>query len=138
MRKGFDRSLAMALNTTRGVLFVDYVSIPPNAATRVFPFPTVEGPTDEKHRPPERSEPGSLLGEVMVRLFAAEREKVAEYAIQLVLAKNDTRRPEFERFQRVLAAGPTRPPNVSTTSTAAPQTIMPAKNLVPNKSMEKK
>lgn len=97
MRKGFDRTLARALMTTRDVLFSEYANIAPADTAQlmlhpdhVYPLPS--NPTDELFLT-------EALDAAVARLHDDERAKVAEYTIQLVLSKNDARRAEFERLR---------------------------------------
>ncbi|HEX8340075.1 MAG TPA: hypothetical protein VF624_04125 [Tepidisphaeraceae bacterium] len=102
MRKGFDASLARALQTTPDMLFNDWRGVPPEHTDRVLFHPDqffaasrdellLLTPVDE------------LLIEVSRRLWQGEVEDVLEYAVKLVLARNDERAPEFreiaERFK---------------------------------------
>jgi len=96
MRRGLDAGLARALETTRDVLFRDYVLIEPEATARisfhmdqVYPLPT--DPTELLLYPLR-----TVLDAVVARLHPHEAVMVAEYAIRLVLRKNDSRRAEFE------------------------------------------
>lgn len=99
MRKGFDRTLARALKTTHDVLFRDYTQVAPEASAQVIFHP------DQVYPLPTRPDDllfwpySNALREIIVRLHQDEEVKVAEYALQLVLAKNDSRRAEFEMLR---------------------------------------
>lgn len=98
MRKGFDKSLARALETTPDVLFIDYADLEPEKVFRVYAvpdelFPSPNDPSMLFSEPLEKT-----LRDVLIGLHDSELEDVVQFAIRLVLSKNDTRRPQFERF----------------------------------------
>jgi hypothetical protein len=102
MRKGFDRSLASSLRTTRRMLFVDFVGVAPEDAAQVDEIPDSILPNDEGLQS-DLFHSGQVLLEIAARLYPSESEKVAEYAITLVLAKGDRqRRAEFMHYARQL------------------------------------
>jgi hypothetical protein len=94
MRKGFDGSLARALQTTKQVLFQEWAHVAPNAVDRFIFHPDHFFPTGHKTRfltlPTD-----VLLKKVVDRLLPTEVEKVLEYAVQIVVAKHDARLEEF-------------------------------------------
>ncbi|HEX4056000.1 MAG TPA: hypothetical protein VHX86_17180 [Tepidisphaeraceae bacterium] len=108
MRKGFDRALAAALQTTVHMLFHDYVNIAPEVATEVmFSIENLspdQRRADLKYFPPAQFE--AIIREIAARMHPDELEALATYAIVVVLAKNDRRRPEFEQFVRQLQLPP--------------------------------
>jgi len=101
MRKGFDRKLAAALDTTRQMLFHDYAKVKPEEASGVLfdPDEIAAGPVLERLRAfPHQS----VLNEILARMFPTEVERVVEFGLMMVLAKNDARRPEFEKYAEAL------------------------------------
>lgn len=86
MRKGFDQSMAAALQTTRETLFNDYTTVSPEEAPRYLAFAP--------------SAMDGYLGELFEVLAPSEREMVAQIATLMVMGKNDRRRPEVERLVR--------------------------------------
>jgi hypothetical protein len=101
MSKGFDHRLALALDSTRRVLFTDYVAIAPDAAPREIALTPQMLPVDWSV-PSHMFDAASILAESFLKLLPTEALQVAMYAIQIVLARNDDRRPEFERLQQQL------------------------------------
>ena len=102
MRKGFDRSLTKALETTRRTLFIDYANVPPDSS-RVFLI--ADHASDKELRstsalPMMPAE--AVFSDVLARMMPSEIDKAMDYAIQLVLSKQDARTPEFLRFHSQL------------------------------------
>ncbi len=99
MRKGFDRSLARALATTRRTLFIDYANVSPKSS-RVF-FIADHVPDDLQTMKTPLGE-DAIMVDVWARMLPSEKDKALEYAIQLVMSKQDRRSTEFKRFMRQL------------------------------------
>lgn len=102
MRKGFDRLLANALQTTPRTLFTDYLNVAPESAAFTFSVrfvPDAIVVDDAEIFPTD-----ILLREVIARLSPTEKDTVCEYAITLVLSKQDERSAEFQRYRRQLNA----------------------------------
>jgi hypothetical protein len=101
MRKGFDRWLANALQTTHRTLFIDYVNVAPETAT-VIGYAVHHGQVPIVVSDPQIIPTDPLLREIIPRLEPGEKDDVCEYAIMLVLAKQDTRSMEFRRYLKQL------------------------------------
>jgi hypothetical protein len=97
MRKGFDVMLCSALKTNRKMLFHDFTAIAPeDAPTMMISGDQVfkSARSDRLHnRPVEET-----LANIIRTMDLSELESMVEYGTQIVLAKNDSRRPEIERI----------------------------------------
>lgn len=100
--RGYDVALARALETTHDVLFDRWLSIAPEDAERVAFHPD-QFFGKSKDEPLLMTDIDHVLMEVSRRLWQGEVEQVLEYAVKLVLARNDERAAEFreiaERFK---------------------------------------
>jgi hypothetical protein len=86
MLKGFDSSLASALETTREMLFTDYAVVRPERAPRHMTI----GPSDADR----------LLSELLEMLLPSETEKLIEQAALILRASNAVRRASVDRLAR--------------------------------------
>lgn len=95
MLKGFDRTLAAALQTTRQILFQDYASTSPDSAPIILHgdhwFKGARA--DRMHALPV----DTMLEQIISSMDMAERERMIEYGSQMILAKNDRRRAAVEK-----------------------------------------
>lgn len=100
MRKGFDRTLLRALWTDRQMLFHDFAAVSPDAAPRVLHtgqhfFQSSSNPRFFSGFPATK-----VLDDTLRQMTPAEVEGVLQFALMLVLAKNDRRRQAFEQHAK--------------------------------------
>jgi hypothetical protein len=96
MRKGFDRTLARALQTTRDVLFSGFPNVlPEDAPAVVFHGKDASG---------TRSDPNvmlpvpTMLNELAAEMLPSELEKMIMYGLAIVAQKKDDRRARIEEI----------------------------------------
>jgi hypothetical protein len=97
MRKGFDQSLAYALQTTRTMLFTDWEKTPPDVAERLL-FHLDQYPVAGEKFIRIDSEEEKLIMQHLPLLYPPEMEWLLKQMAMVVLEKHDRRAPFFRRI----------------------------------------